>query len=123
MYISVPINHSFPTSFFSFHQCNLPYILHNFHHLYADDLQIYAQAKLNYLDDAILALIEDLRHITDWSRKFGINQCQRPSAKVLSWLVLHALSKLDMNSVVRLSCDGTPNVFVYRVVNLKNYVD
>ncbi|XP_026319253.1 solute carrier family 22 member 2-like [Hyposmocoma kahamanoa] len=43
------------------------------HHLYADDLQIYAQAKFDSLDDAICNLNDDLRRIADWSRKFGIS--------------------------------------------------
>ncbi|XP_026328672.1 uncharacterized protein LOC113236727 [Hyposmocoma kahamanoa] len=43
------------------------------HHLYADDLQIYAQAKFDSLDDAICNLNDDLRRIADWSSKFGIS--------------------------------------------------
>ena len=42
------------------------------YHLYADDLQLYAQAEIGNLDDCISSLNADLLAIGDWSQKFGV---------------------------------------------------
>ncbi|CAK1600393.1 unnamed protein product [Parnassius mnemosyne] len=50
------------------------------YHLYADDLQIYAQAEVAFIDDVIEKLNCDLNCISNWSNRFGIrvnpSKCQ-----------------------------------------------
>ncbi|CAG9114816.1 unnamed protein product [Plutella xylostella] len=43
------------------------------YHLYADDLQIYNQVKLDDLDAGIAGVNSDLEEILRWSRSFGIS--------------------------------------------------
>jgi hypothetical protein len=42
------------------------------YHLYADDLQLYAQAAVDNIDCAISMINKDLEHISEWSSSFGI---------------------------------------------------
>lgn len=43
------------------------------YHLYADDLQLYAQSDIANLDNCISSLNADLRTIEEWSGKFGVS--------------------------------------------------
>lgn len=50
------------------------------YHLYEDDLQLYIQTDTSNLNSAISHLNDNLRHISEWSKKFGVavnpNKCQ-----------------------------------------------
>lgn len=41
-------------------------------HLYADDLQLYAQTDVDHISDAITKLNNDLKSIKNWSDRFGL---------------------------------------------------
>ena len=77
------------------------------YHLYADDLQIYHQAKLPELPFAIKAINENLENIYTWSKSFGLrlNPIKTQliivgSAKLISKIDLFTLPPVCLDGVI-----------------------
>lgn len=91
-------------------------------HLYADDLQIYTQAPLGQLHDAIEATNTDLKHIRDWSRSFGltINPTKTQTIIIGS---SRMISKIDWFHLPQVVFEGIPIPFSETVKNLGIIMD
>ncbi|CAG9137853.1 unnamed protein product [Plutella xylostella] len=92
------------------------------YHLYADDLQIYNQVKLDDLDAGIAGINSDLEEILRWSRSFGISvnpsKCQ---AIIVGGSRL--LSGLDYAAVPPVKFDGRVVPFSATVNDLGLIID
>ena len=75
------------------------------YHLYADDLQLYAQASVENVSCAVSAINSDLAYLSTWCESFGLkvnpNKCQ---AIIVG--SLRTLSKLDTTTLPPVSFDG-----------------
>lgn len=92
------------------------------YHLYADDLQLYAQAGISDLTTAIALINDDLDHIADWSRRFGISV---NPAKCQAIIVgsPHQLRRLENIPIAPISFDGAVITFSKQVKDLGLVVD
>ena len=92
------------------------------YHLYADDLQIYAQAKVDEISCAITQLNNDLRTVCDWASRFGVTvnplKCQ---AIIIG--SLRQLSRLDCDAVTPILFNNTIIPYSPHVKNLGLVID
>lgn len=92
------------------------------HHLFADDLQIYADAEPSKISDAVDALVSDLHSIQEWSTKFGISvnpsKCQ---AIVLGSPYLH--KRLDLSLIPPIHSNGAIIPYSPEVKDLGLHID
>ncbi|KAJ8737077.1 hypothetical protein PYW07_000348 [Mythimna separata] len=77
------------------------------YHLYADDLQLYASARVEDLSDAIEDVNRDLDAIRDWSDRFGVSvnptKCQAiiiGSSRMMGRVVVNSLPPIVFKTVL-----------------------
>lgn len=76
------------------------------YHMYADDLQVYTQAKLVDLPKAIALLNNDLHSIVQWSKSHGLRV--NPSKTQAIIIGSHKLiSRIDWSNLPSIMLDGT----------------
>lgn len=92
------------------------------HHLYADDLQLHANAEASNISDAVLALVNDLHTIQEWSSRFGISvnpsKCQ---AIILGSPYL--IKRLDLSLTPPIHFNGTLIPYSSQVKDLGLNID
>lgn len=69
----VPQGDILPPLLFSIFINSFTSIITSRYHLYADDLQFYEQTSVDYIVGAVNSLNANLREISVWSSKYGIN--------------------------------------------------
>ena len=87
------------------------------YHLYADDLQIYAQAEIDDIGKAAVAINEDLVRISDWSRSYGLNVNPKKTQVIVigsNWFT----SRINLDSLPDIVFDGIRIPYSQTVKNL-----
>lgn len=97
-------------------------ILQCAYHLYADDLQLYCQGRVDEIPDAIAKINRDLIAIKTWSDRFGVavnpNKCQ---AIIIG--SPRSMAKVDGASLPPVLFDGTIVPFSTEVKDLGLHID
>lgn len=75
------------------------------YHLYADDLQIYNQAPLNMLPEAIDLVNRDLDQICSWSRSYGL-MVNPSKTQVIIVGSPRMIARVDWAHLHHITCDG-----------------
>ena len=90
------------------------------YHLYADDLQLYSQGSLSNLSNVVQLLNTDLKHISEWSRSYGlmVNPTKTQAIVIGS---SRLASKID--SLPLIIFDGVPIPYDKVVKNLGILID
>lgn len=92
------------------------------YHLYADDLQIYSQTKLQDLDRAILTTNVDLARISEWSRRYGL-KVNPTKTQVIVVGSPYFISRIDWQLLPQIVFDGVYIAFSSKVKNLGIFID
>lgn len=90
-------------------------------HLYADDVQLYLSFSPNNIINAIDLLTEDLRAVSSWSQKFGL-QINTSKTQVMITGSRGFLSRLDRNSLPSVKYNDIPLVYCSEVKNLGLFI-
>ncbi|KAM3962094.1 uncharacterized protein ACR2FA_003780 [Aphomia sociella] len=92
------------------------------YHLYADDLQLYSQAGIDGIAEAIGLVNDDLQHIFNWATTFGVainpGKCQ---AIVLG--SPRQLGRVDLNNIDPVLFNNSSIPFYSKVKNLGLVID
>lgn len=92
------------------------------YHLYADDLQIYTQANVNNINDAVRIVNANLMNVSNWSHRYGItvnpSKCQ---AIIIG--SSRQLAMLDYSSISPVTFEGSTVPFSSCVKDLGLHVD
>ncbi len=101
---------------------SISYQLSSSYHLYADDLQIYCQAPLSGISDAIATINCDLARIVDWSTKYGlqVNPTQTQAIIVGS---SGMMSKIDWTLLPQVSFNNNLIPYMDHVKNVGIHID
>lgn len=87
------------------------------YHLYADDLQIYSQAPLDRLGEAVVTVNADLRCIERWSKSYGLTvNPSKTQAIIIGSSRL--ISRIDRASIPKIMFGGISVPFSTEVKNL-----
>ena len=92
------------------------------YHLYADDLQIYAQGTLTELPNTIQKINDDLKQISVWSKHFGLTINPLKSQAIVIGSP-RLLSKINLSHISTILIDGTSIPFRESVRNLGVIMD
>lgn len=92
------------------------------YHLYADDLQIYTQAPLGGLCDAIDTINSDLRRIENWSKSYGLT-VNPAKTQVIIVGSKTMISRIDYMSLPKIEFSGVPVPYSGQVKNLGVIMD
>lgn len=92
------------------------------YHLYADDLQIYTQAPVDRLHEAIQDTNADLLRIRDWSRSYGLT-VNPTKTQIIVIGSSRMISKIDWFRLPQVLFDGVPISISNTVKNLGIYID
>lgn len=92
------------------------------YHLYADDLQIYTQEPLETLHQAIDRINSDLRHISTWSKQYGLT-FNVPKTQVIVVGSSRMVSRIDWFHLPQVILDGIHVHISDKVKNLGILID
>lgn len=92
------------------------------YHLYADDLQIYSQAPLQQLHECIEYINNDLRHIAEWSKAFGLT-VNPVKTQVIVIGSSRMISKVDWVNLPKAVFNGVTLPYSKEVKNLGVIID
>lgn len=101
---------------------SISYSLTSSYHLYADDLQIYSQAPLTSLVEAIRKTNTDLCRIADWSKRFGL-RVNPLKTQVIIIGSSRMLARVDFPGLPNIIFDGTIVPYSSQVKNLGIILD
>lgn len=87
------------------------------YHLYADDLQIYSQAPLSRLVEAINMVNNDLCYISDWSKSYGL-QVNPLKTQVIILGSSRTICNIDWDSLPNIFFEGVKIPYSKTVKNL-----
>ncbi|KAJ0175142.1 hypothetical protein K1T71_009283 [Dendrolimus kikuchii] len=100
----------------------ISYNLSSSYHLYADDLQIYAQARVENIKDAINTINDDLGRILAWSRAHGLKVNPSKTQAIIIGSS-RMISKINWSLLPDLLFDGTCLHISDKVKNLGVIID
>ena len=92
------------------------------YHLYADDLQLYCQAGVDKMSDAVEELNRDLSIVKNWSDRFGVSVNPSKCQAIIIGSP-HSLRRLTGVTVPPVTFDGTVIPFSSDVKDLGLHVD
>jgi hypothetical protein len=87
------------------------------YHLYADDLQIYTQASLSELSNAVSVTNDNLELISNWSKRFGLNVNQQNTQCIIIGSS-YFTSRIDFAQLPLVIFDGVYLTYAKSVKNL-----
>ncbi|KAL0851590.1 hypothetical protein ABMA28_007372 [Loxostege sticticalis] len=91
-------------------------------HLYADDLQIYSQGRLEDLSSVVEIVNHDLGRILDWSKSFGL-KVNPTKTQVIIVGSSRQIARIDWPALQPITFDGVQIPFSSTVKNLGIYMD
>lgn len=98
------------------HNISSPY------HLYADDFQIYSQASVSNLNNAIDATNSNLHQIAEWSKAYGLT-VNPIKTQVIIVGSSRMVSRIDWSSLPNVTFDGVSIPFSKSVKNIGVVID
>ncbi|KAL0879002.1 hypothetical protein ABMA27_003982 [Loxostege sticticalis] len=91
-------------------------------HLYADDLQIYSQGRLEDLSSVVDTVNNDLSRILDWSKSFGL-KVNPTKTQVIIVGSSRQIARIDWPALQPITFDGVQIPFSSTVKNLGIHMD